>query len=489
MSEAVPGASADNVYDVIVIGAGPVGLNVADRSRAGGLSVAVVERELVGGECAYWGCVPSKALLRPVIAVADARRVDGAREAVTGPLDRPGVFGRRNRYVSDWDDSGEVEKHVTGIGADLVRGHGRLDGPRRVAVITPDDRLVVLAARHAVAICTGSRAALPDIPGIAEARPWTNRMATDSSDVPQRLAIVGGGPVGVEMATAWQGLGAATTLLAREAWLLPRMEPFAGEMVALGLKEAGAEVRTGVTVTELHRPGGTGPVTLRLDDGTEVEADEVLVAIGREPRTGDIGLETVGLTPGSWLDVNESCQVRALDEGWLYAVGDVNHRALLTHQGKYQARIVGNAISARAGGRALDTSAWGAHATTADFHAIPQVIFTDPEVASVGLTEEKAKAQNVPIKVGRFPFRALARATAAGDPNGFIKVLWHDETGALVGAHLIGPAVTDLIAELTLAKTTEVNAESLIYTIHAHPTFAEAIRIASEDAYGIAVDL
>ena len=177
-----------NVYDVIVIGGGPIGLNVADRARAAGLSVAVVERELVGGECSYWACIPSKALLRPVIAVADARRVDGAREAVTGSLDPAGVFGRRDHYVSNWDDSGEVEKSLLGISADLVRGHGRLDGPRRVAVATRDDRLVVLTERYAVAVCTGSRPALPDLSGVAEARTWTNRRATDSSQVPERLA-------------------------------------------------------------------------------------------------------------------------------------------------------------------------------------------------------------------------------------------------------------------------------------------------------------
>src|SRR5919106_806780 len=161
-----------NVYDVVVIGAGPIGQNVADRAGGGGLSVAVVERELVGGECSYWGCVPSKALLRPVIAVSDARRVDGAKEAVIGPVDAAGVFGRRNRYVTNWDDSGQVDTYIASIGADLVRGHGRLDRPRRVTVVTPDDRLVVLTARHAVAVCTGSRATMPDLPGIAEARPW-----------------------------------------------------------------------------------------------------------------------------------------------------------------------------------------------------------------------------------------------------------------------------------------------------------------------------
>jgi len=303
-----------NVYDVIVIGAGPIGQNVADRARAAGLTVAVVERELVGGECTYWACIPSKALLRPVIAVADARRVDGARAAVTGSIDPAGVFGRRDRYVGNWDDSAEIARGVLGLpGADLVRGHGRLDGPHRVAVATPDDRLVVLTARHAVAICTGSRPALPDLPGIAEARPWTNRRATDSSSVPKRLAIVGGGPVGVEMATAWNGLGAAITLLSREPGLLARFEPFAGEMVALALKEAGVEVRTGLTVSELRRPGDTGPVTLILDDGSELEADEVLVAVGREPNTGDVGLDTAGLIPGSWLDVDDTCRVRGVE--------------------------------------------------------------------------------------------------------------------------------------------------------------------------------
>jgi pyruvate/2-oxoglutarate dehydrogenase complex dihydrolipoamide dehydrogenase (E3) component len=475
MSEPVYRASADDVYDVIVVGAGPVGLNVADRARAGGLSVAVVERELVGGECSYWGSVPSKALLRPVIALADARRVDGAREAICGALDRSGVFGRRDRYVTNWNDSGQVETYVTAIGADLVRGHGRLDRPRRVSVITPDDRLVVLTARHAVAVCTGSRAALPDIPGIAEARPWTNRTATDSSDVPDRLAIMGGGPVAVEMATAWQGLGSAVTLLAPEPWLLPRMEPFAGEMVALGLKEAGAGVRTGVTVTELRRPGGTGPVTLLLDDGTEMEADEVLVAIGREPRTGDIGLETVGLTPGSWLDVNDTCQVRGVDEGWLYALGDVNHRALLTHQGKYQARIAGNAVSARAAGRPLDTAPWGTHATTADHHAVAQVIFTDPEVASVGLTADQAeraghKAQVVDIDMDRVVIGARLYADGY---QGRARMVVDGDRGYLLGVTFVGPGVAELLHSATVAVAAQIPINRLWHAVPCFPTISE----------------
>jgi len=283
-------AGGKRAYDVIVVGAGPIGQNVADRSRAAGLSVAVVEQELVGGECSYWACVPSKALLRPVIAVSDVHRIDGAREAITEPIDAAGVFGRRDRYVTNWDDHEQAD-WVAGIGADLVRGHGRLDGPRRVAVETPDGEVVQLTARHAVAICIGSTAALPDLPGIDEARPWTNRKATDSSEIPNRLAVIGGGGVAVEMATAWQGLGSSVTLLARRSGLLPRMEPFAGELVGRGLAEAGVDVRVGVSVSKLSRPGGTGPVTLYLDDGSEVEVDEVLFATGRKPVTDDIGLK------------------------------------------------------------------------------------------------------------------------------------------------------------------------------------------------------
>lgn len=215
---ATPGCREGETYDVVVLGAGPVGQNVADRARAGGLRVAVVERELVGGECSYWACVPSKALLRPVIAISDARRVDGAREAVDGSINTAGVFGRRNRYVAHWDDTGQAD-WVSGIGATLIRGDGRLDGPRRVVVTKSSGESVALTARHAVVICTGSRPALPDLPGITEARPWTNRQATDNSTVPDRLAIVGAGGVGVEMATAWQGLGASVTLLARGSGL------------------------------------------------------------------------------------------------------------------------------------------------------------------------------------------------------------------------------------------------------------------------------
>lgn len=385
-------------YDVVVLGAGPVGQNAADRARAAGLSVAVVERELVGGECSYWACVPSKALLRPVLAVADARRVDGAREAVAGAIDPAGVFGRRDRYVSNWDDTGQAD-WVDGIGATLIRGQGRLDGPRRVVVTPSSGDQVSLAARHAVVVCTGSRPALPDLPGIGEAKPWTNRQATDSSSVPGRLAVVGAGGVGVEMATAWQGLGSAVTVLVRGSHLLPRMEPFAGEFLRRGLDEAGVDVRTGVSVRTLRRPDPDGPVRLTLDDGDELEVDEILFATGRAPLTDDIGLETIGLTPGGWLDVDDTCRVNAVDDGWLYAAGDVNHRALLTHQGKYQARIAGAAIGARAAGRPLDTAPWGEHATTADHHAVPQAFFTDPEVAAVGLTAEQAAQNNHRAKI------------------------------------------------------------------------------------------
>ncbi|HUB58745.1 MAG TPA: NAD(P)/FAD-dependent oxidoreductase, partial [Mycobacterium sp.] len=450
------------------------GQNAAERARAGGLSVAMVERELVGGECSYWACVPSKALLRPVIAVAEADQVDGAREAVSGSINAAGVFGRRDRYVSNWNDAGQAD-WVAGIGATLVRGHGRLDGPRRVTVTSGGGEVSVVTARHAVVVCTGSRAALPDLPGMTEARPWTNRKATDSSSVPNRLAVVGAGGVGVEMATVWNGLGASVTLLARGAGLLPRMEPFVGELVESGLRESGVIVRVNVSVTKLHRTNAEGPVTLELSDGSELEVDEVLFATGRAPLTDDIGLQTVGLTPGSWLDVDDTCRVEAVEGGWLYAAGDANHRALLTHEGKYQARIAGAAIAAKAAGQPLDTAPWGAHAATADHLAVPQVFFTEPEAAAVGLSANDAeraghRVRAVDIEIGDVV--AGAKLYADGY-TGRARMVVDADHGYLLGVTMVGPGVSELLHSATIAVAGRVPIDRLWHAVPCFPTISE----------------
>lgn len=467
--------AADNEqeYDVVVLGAGPIGQNAAERARAAGLSVAMVERELVGGECSYWACVPSKAMLRPVIALSDARRVDGAREAVSGPLSPAGIFGRRNRYVSDWDDGGQAD-WVRGIGATLIRGHGRFDGARRVAVTTSSGEASVVTARHAVVVCTGSRPVIPGLPGIDEARPWTNRQATDSSYVPERLAVIGAGGVGVEMATAWQGLGSQVTLFARGSGLLPRMEPFVGELVGRGLADAGVNVRVGVSVRALHRPDG-GQVTIELDDGSELQFTEVLFATGRAPLTDDIGLETIGLIPGSWLDVDDTCQVPAIEGGWLYAAGDVNHRALLTHQGKYQGRIAGAAIAARAAGTTLDTAPWGRHATTADHYAVPQAFFTDPEAAAVGMTAQQAqqagyRVRAVDVEIGDVVMGAKLYADGYA---GRARMVVDLDREHLLGVTLVGPGVAEMLHSATIAVAGQVPIDRLWHAVPCFPTVSE----------------
>jgi dihydrolipoamide dehydrogenase len=334
---------------------------------------------------------------------------------------------------------------------------------------------VELTAHHAVVVCTGSRPALPDLPGMAEARPWTNRQATDSSFVPGRLAVVGAGGVGVEMASAWQGLGSSVTLLARGSGLLPRMEPFVGELIGRGLTDAGVDVRVGVSVRALHRPDPDGQVSLELDDGTELLVDEVLFATGRAPLTDDIGLQTVGLTPGSWLDVDDTCRVRAVDDGWLYAAGDVNHRALLTHQGKYQGRIAGAAIGARAAGTPLDTVPWGRHATTADHRAVPQAFFTDPEAAAVGLTTEQAeqaghRVRTVDIEIGDVVMGAKLYADGY---TGRARMVVDLDRGHLLGMTLVGPGVTELLHSATIAVAGQVPIGRLWHAVPCFPTISE----------------
>ncbi|WP_344609552.1 NAD(P)/FAD-dependent oxidoreductase [Streptomyces glaucus] len=456
-------------YDVVVLGAGPVGENVADRTRAAGLSTAVVESELVGGECSYWACMPSKALLRPVIARADARRVPGLRRSVRGPLDAPEVLAHRDEYTSHWQDDGQV-RWLDGIGADLHRGHGRLSGARTVTVTGADGERRVLTARHAVAVCTGSRALLPDLPGLADVGPWTSREATSAQTVPGRLVVVGGGVVAAEMATAWQALGAQVTVLVRGKGLLGRMEPFAGELVAEALEEAGADVRTGTSVESVSRENGT--VVVVTGAGDRVEADEILFATGRAPRTDDIGLDTVGLAPGSWLDVDDSLRVTGHD--WLYAVGDVNRRALLTHQGKYQARIAGAAIAARATGETLRAQAWGAHAATADHAAVPQVVFTDPEAAAVGLSLAEAEQAGHRVRAVDVDLSSVAGAGLYGDGyRGRARMVVDVEDEILRGVTFVGPGVGELIHSATVAVAGRVPVSRLWHAVPSYPTISE----------------
>ncbi|CAL9642429.1 Dihydrolipoyl dehydrogenase [Streptomyces sp. enrichment culture] len=458
-----------NAYDVVVLGAGPVGENVADRTRAAGLTTAVVESELVGGECSYWACMPSKALLRPVIARADARRVPGLSQAVQGPLDASAVLAHRDYYTSNWKDDGQVG-WLDSIGADLYRGHGRLTGPRTVTVTGPDGAERVLTARHAVAVCTGSRAALPGLPGLEAVKPWTSREATSAKTVPGRLIVVGGGVVATEMATVWQALGSRVTLLVRGKGLLPRMEPFAGELVAEALTEAGADVRTGTSVESVTRENGT--VVAVTDGGDRVEADEILFATGRAPRTDDIGLETIGLDPGSWLPVDDSLRVTGHD--WLYAVGDVNHRALLTHQGKYQARIAGAAIAARATGSDLAAQPWGAHAATADHAAVPQVVFTDPEAAAVGLSLAEAEQAGHRVKAVDVDLSTVAGAGLYADGyKGRARMVVDVEDEILRGVTLVGPGVGELIHSATIAVAGQVPIGRLWHAVPAYPTISE----------------
>jgi len=457
-----------NEYDLIVLGGGPVGENVADRAVQGGLTAIIVESELVGGECSYWACMPSKALLRPAQALRAAQHVRGAAEAVTGKLDVAAVFARRDSFTSDWSDDGQV-RWLESAHIDLARGHGRLTGEREVTVTDADGTTRVLHARHAVAISTGSDAVIPPIDGLADASPWTSREATSAQTLPESLAVIGGGVVAVEMATAYAALGSAVTVIARSG-LLGGMEPFAGERVAAGLKELGVDVRLSVGTESVHRD--EEGVHIVLSDGSTVTASEILVATGRSPRSGDIGIETVGLEPGRWIAVDDT--LRVPDVPWLYAVGDVNGRVLLTHQGKYQARAAGDVIAARALDGAVDDAPWGRHVATADHAAAPQVTFSIPEVASVGLTEKAAKDAGIAVQVVDYDLGWVAGASLYEDGfEGQARLVIDTERDVIVGATFVGPEVAELVQTATLAIVGEVPIARLWHAVPAYPTVSE----------------
>ncbi|MFG3556857.1 dihydrolipoyl dehydrogenase family protein [Micromonospora sp. NPDC047557] len=473
-------------YDVIVIGAGPVGENVADRVVRGGLTAAIVERELVGGECSYWACMPTKALLRSQTALRAARQLPGAREAVTGDLDAAAVLRRRDSFASHWKDDGQVS-WLNSAGIALYRGQGRISSDRSVEVTSADGAPTSLTARHAVVIATGSSALVPDIAGLHEAAPWTSREAAAASEVPGRLAIIGGGVVAAEMATAYAGLGSSVTVLARDG-VLTLAEPFVGERVTQSLREAGVSVQLGAEATSVSRDAD-GTVHITLTDGDQVEADEILVAIGRTPNTHDVGLDRIGLKPGAWLTVDDTLRVvdgagALIGDGWLYAAGDVNRRVLLTHQGKYQARAVGDVIVARARGEAPDERPWGRHVATADARAVPQVVFTDPEVASVGLTAAAAEAAGLRTRVVDYDLAAVAGSALHADGyQGHARMVVDEDRRVIVGFTLVGPDVAELLHAATIAVVGEVPLERLWHAVPAYPTVSE-VWLRLLEAYG-----
>ncbi|AYG04358.1 dihydrolipoyl dehydrogenase family protein [Gryllotalpicola protaetiae] len=462
-------------YDLIVIGGGAVGENVADRAVQGGLSTVIVEAELVGGECSYWACMPSKALLRGGGVLDVAQRTPGVREMLSGSIDVPQVLKRRNSVTSNWKDDGQL-KWLDSAHIDLVRGHAVFTGPKALRVTAADGTVTELTANHAIAVSTGSLPLIPDTPGLAEAEPWASREATSAQEVPSSLAIIGGGVVAAEMATAYTSLGASVTLIARGK-LLANQEPFAGEKVADALTKAGADVRLGTSVERVETADSGEGHTLLLSDGTAITAEKILVATGRVPRSGDLGLEAIGLPTGGWLKTDDSLRVLDADGApidWLYAAGDITGRALLTHQGKYQARIAGDAIAARALGRPVDTSPWGVHSATADHAAVPQVTFTSPEVASVGLTAAEAEKRGIRTRVVDYEIGWVAGATIHSEGyEGTARAVVDEDRHVLVGVTFVGTDVGELLHAATIAVTAEVPLERLWHAVPSYPTLSE----------------
>ncbi|HEX3424869.1 MAG TPA: NAD(P)/FAD-dependent oxidoreductase [Acidimicrobiales bacterium] len=473
---------AADTWDVIVIGGGPAGENAAQYAVAGSDRTAVlVEAELLGGECSYWACIPSKALLRPVEILDAARNVAGAAAAVTGQVDVAAALARRDYFNSHRNDKGQVD-WAHGVGLDVVRGRGRLTGPKTVTVTTAEGATRTLHATAAVVLATGTTAAIPPTPGLREALPWTSRDVTNLVEVPQRVAVIGGGVVACEATTWLRGLGAEVTVLVRGRGLLSGNEPFAGELVAQRLAETGVTVTTGATVDRVSRPEVAaqgigrihgGPAVLSTNHG-ELEVDEIVVATGRVPASSDLGLDTVGVDTSDshgFVTVDEHCNVVGAAGDWLYAVGDLNGKALLTHMGKYQGRIAGAVIGARAEGRPLEGSRY---CDQADNDRVPAVVFTDPQVAAVGLDEAGARAKGIDVETVEYDLGEVHGAPLLRDDyRGRAKLVIDRATDTLVGATFVGSDVAELLHSATTAIVGRVTLETMWHAVPSFPSVSE----------------